>query len=147
MVDFHHKKGIDMLDLGCTLPNLTNNCLHNSTTANFHPYTENGKDLLEKIREEMVSGPSIVVTRKAVVDETFFWDSTNWCKTIVEIDSSQVYLSSVCQAMPNGLYTKWDLDSQSGYFKPMKTRLGVLKTWSFHAFSDSDHSVKWKVSI
>ena len=41
MVEFYHNKSIDMLKLGCTLPNLANICLHISTGAKFHPFTEN----------------------------------------------------------------------------------------------------------
>ena len=33
---------------------------------------EGDKDLLEKIREDVVGGPSVVLTREALVDETFF---------------------------------------------------------------------------
>ena len=33
MVDFYHNKGIDMLMLGCNMPNHGNICLHKSTTA------------------------------------------------------------------------------------------------------------------
>ena len=36
----------------------------------FYPFCENGKDLCQKIREDMTGGPSIVFTRKAVVDKT-----------------------------------------------------------------------------
>ena len=39
----------------------------------------------------MVGGPSIVFTRKAVVDETFTRKSSNLCKSIVGIDASQHY--------------------------------------------------------
>ena len=35
MMEFYHNKGIDMLRLGCTLPNLANICLHKSTNHNF----------------------------------------------------------------------------------------------------------------
>ena len=66
-----------MLKLGCTLPNLANICLHNSTDSNFYRFTESDKDFLEKIREDLVGGPSIVFTRKAVVDETFIRNLTN----------------------------------------------------------------------
>ena len=31
MIEFYHEKGIDMLKLGCTLPNLANICSHKST--------------------------------------------------------------------------------------------------------------------
>ena len=70
-IAFYHDKDIDMLKLDCTLPNLANICLHNSTDAKFYPFTEGEKDLLEKIREDVVGGSSIVFTRKTVVDETF----------------------------------------------------------------------------
>ena len=113
-----------MLELGCTLPNLANICLHKSTDAKFYPFTEGDKNLLEKIREDVVGGPSIVFTRKAVVDETFIRKSTNICKSIVGIDASQLYPYSMCQPMPNGLYTSWDIDSENSRFTPRlnKTR-------------------------
>ena len=90
MIEFYHNKGIDMLKLGYTLPNSANICLHKSTDSKFYPFTESDKDLLEKMREHMVGGPSIVFTRKAVVDETFILKSSNLCKSIVGIDASQL---------------------------------------------------------
>ena len=45
IIGFYHDKDIDMLKLGCTLPNLANNCLHKSTDAKFYPITEGYKDL------------------------------------------------------------------------------------------------------
>ena len=56
MIAFYYDKNIDMLKLGCTLPNLANICLHKSTGAKFYPFTEGDKDLLEKIREDVVGG-------------------------------------------------------------------------------------------
>ena len=122
MLAFYHKKGIDMLKLGCTLPNLANICLHKSTSAKFYPFTESDKDLLQKIREDMVGGPSIVFTRKAVVDETFIRNSENICKSIVGIDASQLYPYSMCQPMPTGLYTRWEYDTESNRFKPQQNK-------------------------
>ena len=63
MIQFYHNKGIDMLKLGCTLPNLANICLHKSTNYKFYPFCESDKDLCEKIREDMTGGTSIVFTR------------------------------------------------------------------------------------
>ena len=57
MIEFYHQKEIDMLKLGCTLPNLANICLHKSTDSKSYPFTESDKDLLEKIPEDMVGGP------------------------------------------------------------------------------------------
>ena len=87
---FNHKKGIDMLNLGCTLPNLAKICLHKPTSAKFYPFTETDKDLLQKVREYTVGGPSIVFTHKAVVDETIIRHSRIICKSIVGIDASQL---------------------------------------------------------
>ena len=75
LLAFYHKKGIDMLKLGCTRRNLANICLHISTSVKLYPFTETDKDLLQKIREDMVCGPSIVFTPKAVVDGTFIRNS------------------------------------------------------------------------
>ena len=124
MIAFYHDKNIDMLKLGCTLHNLANICPHKSTDAKFYPFTEGDKDLLEKVPEDVVGGPSIVFTHKAVVDETFIRKSRNICKSIVGFDSSQLYPYSMCQPMPTGLYTRWDIDSETGRFthRQNKTR-------------------------
>ena len=116
MIEFYHNKGVDMLKLGCTLPNLANICLHKSTDSKLYPLIESDKDLLEKIREDMVGGPSIVFTPKAVVDATFSRKSSNLCKSIVGIDGSQLYPYSMCQTTPTGLYTRCEYDSESKRF-------------------------------
>ena len=90
--------------------------MHKSTDSKFYPFTQSDKDLLEKIQEDMVGGPSIVFTRKVVVDETFIRKSSNLCKSIVGIDASQLYPYSMCQPMPTGLYTQWEYDSETSRF-------------------------------
>ena len=77
MIALYHDKDIDLLTLGCTLPNLANICLHKSIDAKFYPFTEEDKVFLEKIRDNVVGRPSIVFTRKAVVDKTFIRKSAN----------------------------------------------------------------------
>ena len=106
MLAFYHKKEIDMLKLGCSLPNLANICLHKSTRAKFYSFTETDKDLLQKIREDMGGGLSIVFTRKAVVDETFIRNSRNISKSIFGLQASQLYPYSMCQPMLTGIYTR-----------------------------------------
>ena len=121
-IAFYHDKDIDMLKLGFTLPNLANICLHKSTDAKFYPFTEGDKDLLEKIGEVVVGGPSIVFTRKAVFDETFIPKSAKICESIGGIDASQLYPYSMCQRMPTGLYTRWDFDSETSSFTPRQNK-------------------------
>ena len=117
MMEFYHNKGIDMLKLGCTLPNLANICFHMSTNHKFFPFVETDRNLHDKIRKDMTGGPSIMFTRKAVVDHTYIRNSEIICKSIVVIDASQLYPFSMCQEMPTGLYTRWQLDTNSQKFK------------------------------
>ena len=133
MTAFYHDKDIYMLMLGCTLSNLANICLHKSTDAKFYPFTEGDKDLLDKIREDVVGGPSIVFSRKAVVDETFIRKFTNICKSIFVIDASQLYPYTMCQPMPTGLYTRWDFDSETSRCTPRqnKTRSFEIMVMSY----------------
>ena len=72
--------------------------------------------MLEKIREDMGGGLSIVFTRKAVVDETFIRKSSNLSKSNVGIDVSQLYPYSMCQPMATALYTRWEYDSETKRF-------------------------------
>ena len=123
MIEFYHNRNIDILKRGCTLPNLANICLHKSTSSKFYPFVDSDKDLHEKVRSEMTGGPSIVFTRKAVVDKTFIRISNNICKVIVGIDASQLYPFAMCQAMPTGLYTRWEFDSDLQKFKARQNKI------------------------
>ena len=122
MIAFYQDRKIDMLKPGCTLPNLANICLHKSTNAKFYRFTEGDENPSEKFREDVVGGPSIVVACKAVVDETFIRKSTNICKSIVGIDATQLYPYSMCQPMPTGLYTRWDIGSEISRFTPRQNK-------------------------
>ena len=115
---FYRDKDIDVLKLAFTLPNLANTCLHISTHKKIYRFTKADKDLLEKSREDAVGGPSIVFTRKAVVDEFLMPKSTNLRILIVWIDACQIYPSSMCQPMPTKLYTRWDLVPETSRFTP-----------------------------
>ena len=106
-----------MLKLGCKLRNLANTCLHKCTAAKFHPFTESDEKLLEKSREDADGGPSLVLTRKAVVDETLISKSSNFCKSSVGVDTSQLYPYSKCQHMPKGFYSRYGLDEDLQKFK------------------------------
>ena len=66
-IEFYHNKGLDMLKLGCTLPNLAKNCLRSSSSAKFYPLTGSDKELLSKSRIVMVGVLSIMFTRNAVL--------------------------------------------------------------------------------
>ena len=61
-------------------------------------------------------------TRKAVFDETFFRKSASICKSIVGIDANQLYPCSMCQTMPTGLHTRWDLVSETSRSTPRQNK-------------------------
>ena len=147
MIAFYHDKDMDMLKLGCTLPNLANICLHKSTDAKFYPFTEGDKDLSESVREDVVGGPFNVFTRRAVVDQIFVRKSANICKSIVGVDASRLYPYSMCQPMPTGLYTRWDFDSKTSRFtfRLNKTRSFENIVMSFS--NEQDQNVKLKASL
>ena len=147
-IEIYHNKGIDMLKLGCTLPNLANICLHKSTDSKLYPFTETDKDLLEKIREDMVGGPSSVFTRKALVDVSFKRKSSNLCKSIVGIDASQLYHYAMCQSMRTGLYTRWVYDSET---KRIEARQNMSRSFEIcfcRIFNNVDESCafRWNFS-
>ena len=76
IIEFYRFGRIDMVELGCILPNLLNICLHSSTKVKFYPFPEGDKDVLEKVREDIFGGPSIVFTRTAVVGQTRVFSSS-----------------------------------------------------------------------
>ena len=94
-----------------TKPN--QNFPHKFLNAKLYLFTEVAKHLLEETEEDVVGGPSIVFTRKAVVDETSIRKSRNICKSIVRIDANQLYHFLMCQPMPTDLHNCWDLDSET----------------------------------
>ena len=106
-----------MLKLGCTLPNSGNICLHSSTNHKFFPLVEVDKDLHVKICQDMTCGPTTVFTRKSVVDQTHIRSSGIICKSTMGVYASQIYLFSVSQEMPTGLYTGRELDRDFQKFK------------------------------
>ena len=58
MIDFHHNKDIEMLKLGCTLPNLANIFLHKPTDTKIDPITVADQQFLEKNRD-FLGGQSV----------------------------------------------------------------------------------------
>ena len=116
-----------MLKLGCVLPNLANNCLHKSTDCKFHTFFTSHSDLTEKTREDMPGGLSIVFTRKAVANERLIRKSSNLSKSPVGNDASQLYPCSMCQDMPTGLYTRWELNVETQKIKARQNRVQTIE--------------------
>ena len=127
MIVFYHDKAIDVLKLGCSVPNVANICLFKSTDAKIYSVTEGNKDFLEQNREDIFGFLYIVFTQKAGVDETLIRKSANLCKSIVGIDASQLYLHSMCHPTSTGPYARWDLDSETDRFTPQQNKTRSFK--------------------
>ena len=128
MVEFYQKKGIYMLKLGCTFSNLVNICLHKHTSASFHAVAESVENLLSIVREDMVGGPSIVFTRKTVVDETHIYISTNVCKSNFGKGAGQIKSYSRCQPMTTWFYTKYNFDAAIQKQNPRQNKSRSIET-------------------
>ena len=147
MIEIYHQKEIDMLKLCCTLPNLANICLHKITDSKFYFFTESHKDLLEKIREDKVGDPSIVFTRKVVVDKTLICKSSNLCKSIFGIGASQLYPYSMCQLMPTGLYTRMEYDSETKRFTARQNKSRSFENMVLSYFQQSQPDCKIESNV
>ena len=103
--------------------------------------------MLEKVREDIVGGPCIVFTRKAVVDEIVIRKSTNSCKSIVGIDASQLYPYSMYQPMPTGLYTRWSYDTDLKKFMPRQNKTGSFETMVLSYFQQTHPECKIESNV
>ena len=146
MVKSYHKQGIDMLKLGCTLPNLAHSFLHKSTNAKFYPFTETDTELLENLRENLVGGLSIVLARKAAVNEIFIRKFSDICISIDGVAASQLYPFSTCQQMPKRLFNIYmNLTKISKESITKKARLETLEWGSYPIFNESYPSKNWEL--
>ena len=105
------------------------------------------KTLWKKNREDVVGGPSIVFTRKAVVDETFIRKSANICKSIVGIDEANNIPTRCINPclpvfIPIGISIQKRLDSHLD-----RTRAAALKIWSCPNSNEQDTKVKLKACL
>ena len=144
---FYQEEDIVMLKFGFTLPNLANICLHKATDANFYPFTDGDKNFLQKNREDVAGGPSIVFTRKTVVDETFLRKSLNLCKSIVGIDASQLFPTRcVNPCWPVSIRVGISIQKRVDSYLD-KTRPAALKIWWCPTSNEQDQSVKMRASL
>ena len=147
MIVFYHDEDIDMLKLSCTLPNLAYTCLHKSTDAKLYPSTEGDKDLQEKIREDVVGGPSIGFTRKQLLMKLLF-------------ESLQIYANLLLGLMPTNYIPTRCVNPCLPVFIRVgisihrrvdlrfhKIRPAALKFWSCPFSNQQDQIVKQKASL
>ena len=52
----------------------------------------------------------------------------------------------MCQAMPTGLYTRWDIDTETSGFTPRQNKTRNFERWSCLIFNVQDLIVKFRAS-
>ena len=121
-------------------------CFRQSTNFKIQPFPGSDKDLLEKNQEISLGefrGPSMVFSRKAVVDETFIRKSTNPCKSVVGKDASQLHSYSMYQPVSNGLYTRREYDNDP---QCSKSRGHISRSFENMFFSYSQRTrADWRI--
>ena len=86
---------------------LVQNCIHSRKAI---------KTFWKKLEKMLLVVHLSFLHTKQLLMKLFFRKSANICKSIVGIDASQLFPYSMCQPMPTGLYTRWDLDSETSRF-------------------------------
>ena len=117
--------------------NLAKICLHKSTSAKVYPFTETDNDSLQKVREDMVGGPSIVFTSKAVVDETFVRNSKK-LNLLLAWNASQLY-PYFCVSRCQQDYTR-DGNMTQNFINLNVDKINPesLRTWFCYIFKKKD---------
>ena len=117
MDDFFYNEGIEILQLGCTLPNQATICLHKSNNAKFHPFMLSDKGVTKKRRKDMVGGPSIVFTRKVVLKRLDRVIQLTDSKPLMELTLVN-FIHTFLSGNAYGCLQKWNPSFESGKFKP-----------------------------
>ena len=136
-----------MLKLDRTLPNPANICLHNCTVAKFYAITDEDQNPMEKIREDVVGGSSTILTRKALVDETFIGKSTKEVNQLWGLMLA-IYTSARCVNLHPPVLTRAEISiyrQENSHLA--ETRSVALKMWSSPIFNEEDQIAKLRASI
>ena len=146
MIAFYQDKNIDTLKIGCTLPNLVNIFLHNSTDAKFYPFIEGDKDLLKKFEKE-----SLVVYLSFIPAKQFLMKLLS--------ESLQTYANLLLGLMPANhtrtrcvnlcppVFLRVGILIQKAVYSHLdETRPVVLKIWSCLIFNEQDLIAKLRAS-
>ena len=146
MIAFYHVKDIEMLKLGCTLPNLANICLHKSTDAKFHPFTEKDKDLLEKIREDVFGAHLSFLHAKQLLMKLFYESLQTYANPLLELMPAIYTPTRSANPCPPvfiriGISIQKPVDSHLDKARPVASKI-----WACLGFNVQDLVVKLKAS-
>lgn len=109
MMAFYIDRGIDLLKTCISVPSAARSMIFKSAAlrqVHFALFSNQDKDLYQKISSNIVGGPSIQFRRKAKVNETRIREGGKPCQKIVGFDANALYLWAIGQPMPVGSYIR-----------------------------------------
>ena len=147
MIAFYHDKDIDMLKLGCTLPNLANNCLHKSTDAKFYPFMEGDKDLFRK-KFEMFFVVHLSFLHANQLLMKLLFESLQTCANLLLELMPANYIHTRCVNPCPLVFIRVGISIQIRVDSHLdKTRPETLRLWSCSISNKQDQNVKLKASL
>ena len=118
-----------MLKFVSTLFNLANICPHISPGAEFHLFLRSDEKFFWNVREHFVGGPSIVFTRKNIVEKTRICMFTNALQFhCFNSHFGQIHLYSVFQPTLEQLYTRHEVHAELQSFEPPQNKFKSFST-------------------
>ena len=121
MIPFYHDKDIDMLKLGCTFSHPATICVHKSTDAKFRPFMEGDENFLEKIREHVFGGPSIVLTPKQLLMKLLFESLQTYANLLLELMPAN-YIPTRCVNPCRPVFLPVGISIQTSRFTPRQNK-------------------------
>ncbi len=103
---FYFDKGIDVFKTAISVPGIARQMLFataEETGAEFSLIDKGNEELYRTINQNIVGGPSIIFTRHAKAGETLIRGDKQ-CEKVVGYDANALYLWSIGQDMPEGMF-------------------------------------------
>ncbi len=103
---FYFEKGIDVFKTAISVPGIARQMLFKTAEesgAEFSLIDQSNEELYQTIKRNIVGGPSIIFTRHAKVGETLIRGDKP-CEKVVGYDANALYLWSIGQDMPEGMF-------------------------------------------
>ena len=147
MIVFYHDKDIDMLKLGCTLPNLANISLHKSTDAKFYPFTERDKTFWRKFEKILLVVHLSFLHVKQLLMTFLFESLQTYANLLLGLTLANcIPTRCVNPCLPVfirvGIWTQKRVDSHLD-----NSRRAALRIWSCPNSNEQDQNVKLEASL
>ena len=142
MITFYHEKDIDIVNLGCTLPNLANTSLHKSTEAKIYPFREGDKDLMEKVQKILLVVHLSLLHVKQSLTKLLFENPQTYANLLSGLMQAN-YTPTPCFSRWQRLFIRVGISIQKPVDSHLvRTRPVVLKTWSCPIFNEQNKNVQ-----